>query len=94
VTPARVVALLVVLGGIAFGALGGEYGTTDWWTLRSQVNEEQSAIARLEVEVDSLGKSAKALETDPAVQEKVARETFGMLRPGEIQYRVERAKPR
>ena len=91
-TPGRIVALLVVLGGIAFGAMGGEYGTTDWWTLRSQVSEEKAAIARLQVEVDSLGRSARALETDPQVQEKVARETFGMVRPGEIEYRVEKRR--
>ena len=89
----RVIAILVVLGGIAFGALGGEYSTTDWWTLRRQVQEEDSAIASLRLEVDSLSRVAKALETDPAVQEKVARESFGMLRPGEIEYRVEPVKP-
>jgi cell division protein FtsB len=93
VTATRIAAILVVLGGIAFGALGGEYSTPDWWTLRRQVQDEDSAIASLRVEVDSLSKVARALETDPAVQEKVARESFGMLRPGEIEYRVEPAKP-
>ena len=88
--PRLVVALLVVLGGVAFGALGGEYGTRDWWTLRRQVSEEDSAIARLKIEVDSLTRAAKAIETDPAVQEKAAREAFGMIRPGEVEYRVER----
>jgi cell division protein FtsB len=93
VTPKQIAAVLVILGGIAFGALGGEYSTRDWWTLRRQVQQEDSAIATLEVDVDSLSNVAKALETDPAVQEKVARESFGMLRPGEIEYRVEPAKP-
>jgi cell division protein FtsB len=93
VTPGRIVAAFVVVAGIVFGALGGEYGTTDWWTLRRQVQEEDSAIARLRTDVDSLGKVAKALETDPAVQEKVARESFGMLRPGEVEYRLESKKP-
>ena len=92
-TTARIIGVLVVLGGILFGALGGEYSTPNWWTLRKQVADEKSAVERLRVEVDSLGKVAKALETDPAVQEKVARESFGMLRPGEIEYRVETGKP-
>ncbi|MBI4503711.1 MAG: septum formation initiator family protein [Gemmatimonadetes bacterium] len=88
-TPARIIAAVMILGGIAFGALGGEYSTLNWWTLRKQVAEERGAVERLRVEVDSLSGVAKALETDPAVQEKVARESFGMLRPGEIEYRVE-----
>ena len=92
-TPGRIAAIVVIIAGIVFGALGGEYGTTDWWTLRRQVQEEDSAIARLQVEVDSLGKVAKAMETDPAMQEKVARESFGMLRPGEVEYRLEAKKP-
>ena len=92
-TPGRLAAVLVVVAGIVFGALGGEYSTTDWWTLRRQVQEEDSAIARLQMEVDSLGKVAKAIETDPLIQEKVARESFGMLRPGEIEYRLESKKP-
>ena len=87
--PARIIAAVVILGGIAFGALGGEYSTLNWWTLRQQVTDENSAIERLRVEVDSLSKVAQALETDPVIQEKVARESFGMLRPGEIEYRVE-----
>ena len=93
-TTRLVLAILAIVGGIAFGALGGEYGTNDWWTLRRQVREEDSTITRLQVEIDSLSKVAKALETDPAVQEKVARESFGMLRPGEIEYRLETEKPR
>jgi cell division protein FtsB len=92
-TLARIIGVLVVIGGVVFGALGGEYSTRNWWTLRKQVSDEKTAIGRLRVEVDSLGIVAQALETDPQVQEKVARESFGMLRPGEIEYRVETAKP-
>jgi cell division protein FtsB len=50
----------------------------------------EGAITRLRLEIDSLQKEAEALETDPAAQERVAREAFGMLRPGEILYRVEK----
>ena len=87
------VALAVFAGGILFGAFGGECGTLDWWQLHQQVQEQQAAIARLTVEIDSLGKEANALEHDPVEQERVAREQFGMIRPGEILYRVEIVKP-
>ena len=85
----QVAAGVVVLGGIAFGFFGGEYSTLDWWQLTRQVAEEDSAIARLRTEVDSLGTWADKLETDPATQERVARELFGMIRDGELLYRVE-----
>ncbi len=82
----RVVALVVVLGGLAFGILGGEYGAIDWWKLKRQVREEEEALATLRREIDSLTAYAEALEGDSATQERVAREKLGMLRPGEIVY--------
>ncbi len=85
----NIVALVVVVGGLAFGFWGGEYSTLDWWTLKKQVRAERQALGRLEIEIDSLSAWAELLETDPVTQERVAREKFGMLREGEILYRVE-----
>ncbi len=87
------VALGVLGVGALFGAFGGEYGTLDWWQLRQRVRSERAAIERLKTEVDSLRQEAEAIERDPATQERVARELFGMIRPGEILYRVETVKP-
>jgi cell division protein FtsB len=80
---------IVVLGGVAFGVFGGEYSTLDWWQLKRQVAEQDSAIAQIRTEIDSLGTLADKLETDSATQERVARELFGMIRDGELLYRVE-----
>ncbi|HXV86666.1 MAG TPA: septum formation initiator family protein [Gemmatimonadales bacterium] len=90
---ARVLGLAAVLGGVAFGFAGGEYGTLDWWQLQRQVRDERAVVERLKADIDSLQREAQALERDPVTQERVAREAFGMLRPGEILYRVERVKP-
>ena len=92
-TAARGAGAAVVLAGIVFALIGGEYGTLDWWQLRQSVGTEQVEVERLRVETDSLMIWAEALESDSATQEKVARESFGMLRPGEILYRVERRNP-
>ena len=73
---------------LALAVWGGEYSTGDWLTMRRQVADERDNVAALEVEVDSLAKAAQDLETNPAVQERVAREEFGMIRDGEILYRV------
>jgi cell division protein FtsB len=72
----------------ALAAWGGEYSTADWLTMRRQLADERERVAALRTEVDSLTKAAKDLETNPAVQERVAREEFGMIRDGELLYRV------
>ncbi|MGH7645230.1 MAG: FtsB family cell division protein [Gemmatimonadales bacterium] len=77
---------VVALAGMAL--LGGEYNTFDWLTLKRRLAEERRVIAELEAEIDSLAKLARALETDPAAQERAAREEFGMIRDGEILYRL------
>jgi cell division protein FtsB len=78
-------------GGVALLALaawGGEYSTADWITIRRQLADERATVAVLRVELDSLTKLAHDLETNPVVQERVAREQFGMIRDGEVLYRV------
>jgi cell division protein FtsB len=73
---------------LALAAWGGEYSTADWLTMRRQLADERDKVVALRAEVDSLAKAAKDLETNPAVQERVAREQFGMIRDGELLYRV------
>ena len=80
-----------IAGGIALLALavwGGEYGTADWITIRRQLADERAHVAALRIELDSLTRLATDLESNPAVQERVAREQFGMIRDGEVLYRV------
>ena len=78
------------IAGIAGAVVlaGLEYGTVDWLKLRRQLADERRAVRALEVELDSLARLARALETDPAAQERAAREQFGMIRKGEILYRL------
>ena len=87
-TRARIVGIIgaAVLVGLAFQA--GEYGTLDWLKLRRQLTEEQRAVRDLEERLDSLRRLTHALETDPAAQERAAREQFGMIRKGELLYRL------
>ena len=92
-TRTRVVGVLGLFALIAFAVLAGEYSTFDWLTLTRQLRDEQAAIADLEIEVDSLERLARALETDPVAQERAAREGFGMIRDGEILYRIVPQRP-
>jgi cell division protein FtsB len=88
VTPARWAAFAALLFMIYFGVQGGEYGTTDLLSLRRQEASERTQVDRLRHVVDSLERDAKAIESDRRVQERVARERFGMIRPGELLYRL------
>jgi cell division protein FtsB len=80
---------LVGAGALALLALlGGEYGTFDWFSLRGTLAQERAALAGLEGEIDSLAKLVADLENSRAAQERAAREEFGMIRDGEILYRL------
>lgn len=80
------------LAGLAFALYfalqGGEYGTLDLLQLRRAEQAEKATVARLQRLVDSLTKAAAAIERDPRVQERVARERFGMIKKGEFLYRL------
>lgn len=87
-TPAR----LAGLGGgavlVLMATLAGEYSTLDWLKLRRQLGVERDTVQVLRAAVDSLRRVATAVENDPATQERVARELFGLIRDGEILYRI------
>ncbi len=87
-TRTRLAGIAGGVGLVALAVWGGEYGTADWITIRRQLAEERAKVAVLRVEIDSLAKLAHDLETNPAVQERAAREQFGMIRDGEVLYRV------
>lgn len=74
-------ALLLFLGGaLYFAVQGGEYSTADIFrqvVAKRRMTAEVDSLSRL---VDSLRKTLEAIETDPAVQERIAREEFGMVR--------------
>lgn len=84
----RWIVIGAVVLAVVFAVQGGEYSTWDLLRLRSELRQERQAITDLRQEVDSLQKLAKAVETDPRTQERIAREQFGMLRKGEFLYRL------
>ena len=76
----RILFWCVVLGAITFAIEGGEWGTMDLMGQRSRADRLRSQIDTLKREVDSLARVKKAILTDPTVQERIAREEFGMVR--------------
>jgi cell division protein FtsB len=88
VTPARWAALAALLFALYFGVQGGEYATTDLLQLRKEETREREQVALLQRMVDSLQGAAVAIEHDPRTQERVARESFGMIRRGEFLFKL------
>ena len=87
-TPARWAAVVALAFALYFAIQGGEYGTTHLLQLRADVEREQVQVTGLKQVVDSLTRAAEAIRRDPRVQERVARESFGMIRKGEYLFRI------
>ena len=87
----RLLVLAVVLAALVFAIQGGEYGTTDLFRQRARRQSLLARIDSLQRAVDSLARQKRAIETDPALQERIAREEFGMVRgEKEMLYRFAR----
>jgi len=84
----RLLAALVIIAVAAFAIEGGEFGTTDLFRQSREKRRVTRAVDSLQHLVDSLKRYANAVEHDPATQERIAREMFGMVRGDkEILYR-------
>jgi cell division protein FtsB len=77
----------VITFALYFAVQGGEYGTTDILEQRKRMSQYRAAIDSLQRSVDSLEALSEELRTNRALQERIAREEFGMIREGEILYR-------
>jgi cell division protein FtsB len=77
-----------VIAALVFAVQGGEYGTTDLLRQKARKRTLSTSIDSLQRIVDSLKRYKRRVETDPALQERIAREEFGMVRGSkELLYR-------
>ncbi|MGH7594417.1 MAG: FtsB family cell division protein [Gemmatimonadales bacterium] len=83
-TRARWAALIALVIAAVFAYWGGTFSEPNYRALRRDEANAARQAAELQHEVDSLRLFRDSLATNPVVQERVARETFGMLRPGEL----------
>lgn len=77
----------LILGALVFALQAGEYSTLDIVRQHRRMAELSTRGDSLQHMVDSLTKVEKMIRTDPATQERIAREEFGMVRGDEILYR-------
>ena len=84
----KVMALrLAIVAAVYFALQGGEYSTVDLFRQRQRERMLTHMIDSLKHDVDSLKTLKRLLETDPATQERFARENFGMIRDKELLFR-------
>jgi cell division protein FtsB len=79
----------VLIGlSVYFALFGGEYSIFEVRRVRAERVELEQRLVELERTNDCLRVWADALETDSATIERLARERYGMIRPGEVLYRI------
>ena len=89
-TRKRLLMLAVVVAAVIFALQAGEYSTWQWLELKGKERSERAIVDSLAREVDSLQRVRKVVESDPGWQERIAREQYGMLRKGELEFTVVR----
>jgi cell division protein FtsB len=88
VTGRQIAGLVAALALTGVAVFAGEYSTVDWLKLHRQLAAEEDSVRALRGYLDSLARETRAMETDPAVQRRAAREKYGMIRDGEIIYQI------
>jgi cell division protein FtsB len=78
----------MVVATLVYAVEGGEYGTSDLLRQRARERRLRVEIDSLSRIVDSLDRYKRRVETDPKLQERIAREEFGLVRGNkELLYR-------
>ena len=79
--PVAIASRIVFWVSVAWFAVeAGEYGTSDMLALRTRIRTTRIAIDSLRRVSDSLTLQKHDVMTNPAVQERIAREEFGMVK--------------
>jgi cell division protein FtsB len=86
----RVARLLLpglLLVSLYYAVFGGEYSLLELRARRGDLEHERVRLVELETQIDSLSARTDSLRTDDHTLERVARESFGMIKDGETLYR-------
>ena len=78
---------LLLAGAAYFALFGGEYGLLEVRHIREERAREEQRLIEVRAEVERLEARVDSLEDDSATIERIARERWGMIRPGERLYR-------
>ena len=76
----RLLVIAAVIVVLVFAVQGGEYSTLDLWRQHQQGEQLLRGIDSVRRVVDSLRRYHERVQKDPRLQERLAREEFGMVR--------------
>ena len=82
--------LLLAAVVVIIAAVFGKHGLLTYTELNTRYQSMQDEVARLKDENARLKTEIEALKSDPEAIERVAREELGMIKPGEVLYRIKR----
>jgi len=84
----RRLALGVGIAILIYMFVGGDYGIYKIWRQKRRITQLEREIEVLKVENVRLEREVSLLERDLSYVEKIARERYGMVKEGEIVYKV------
>lgn len=76
----RLIWVALILGATYFALQAGEFSTRDIVRQRDRKARLQAEVDSLQRQVDSLKARERLIRSDPVMQERIAREEFGMVR--------------
>ncbi|MEW6684927.1 MAG: septum formation initiator family protein [Candidatus Edwardsbacteria bacterium] len=79
---------LVLFSWFIFTYILGNFGLLKLWALRKEERKIKQDILKEMTRYEILKRECEALESDTATIERVARETYGMIKVGETAYRI------
>ena len=80
----RAIAFVALVGAGYYWMVGGEYTRAGLVRLDEQIEVQRAEITAREVELASIQAWADSLGSSPWAIERVARERYGFVRPGEV----------
>lgn len=84
--------LLLATFVVAWFTFIDSYSLKTRWDLHTQKKELKERTIELNEQSEELKVKIENLDSDPALLEKIAREEYGMKKPGETVYKVKREK--
>jgi cell division protein FtsB len=86
-----VLGALLLAAAVYFAFFGGEYSMLELQRIKAELQLEHARLEQAQAEAERLRARVDSLENDSATIERIARERWGLIRPGERLYRFEEA---